>query len=148
MKLEQLIENNYTILNGKIESLSLKLVNDNELVFILNIIGDGWRCSYGGFNIRDSRFTGIELLYSLMKTLGVEDLYNINGLNVRVAVQDNNTPVTVIGNIMYDEWFNYIDYYNEHEAEDRNPEFEFIDETKEDMKEDMKEKELDEIFDE
>lgn len=134
MKLTNLIENGYTILNGKIENLSLRSTGNGELILLINIIGDGWKCDYAGLNLMDKRFSGFKLLYDLMNVLHIDELYKANGLNVRIAAQSNETPVTIIGNIMYDEWFSYIDYYDAGE-ETEQPEFEFIDETKQDIEE-------------
>ena len=138
MVLKDFIDGDYTILNGEITDVSLKLVNDVGLVFTLLIQGDGWGCKYGevvfDFNTNIPMFIG-----NLLATVGADDLMEIKNKTVRVAVKDVNAPVEYIGNIIYDSWFNYTQYItppsdNSVSKEEENNEDEVeIEETKEDV---------------
>lgn len=109
MNLKTLNEENYIILNGKIENAILRH-EENRLILRLVISGDGWGCNYGDYDLNDTKFDGTRSLIDLMSTLHVEEFNELTEQYVRVAVQNTDAPVIIFGNIIYDEWFNYTDY--------------------------------------
>ncbi len=118
MDLKFLIENNYIILNGKVEKLLITKVED-KLIFRLVISGDNWGCNYGDYDLAEASFEGINSITAIMDTLGVEELSELNGAYLRVAAENADSPVKIVGNIIYDKWFNYDDYYaNEIDEDD------------------------------
>lgn len=107
--LQELNENNYIVLNGKIENVILAK-NEDKLIFRLLISGDNWGCNYGDFDIADKWFAGPKSIMDLMDVLGVVEFSEIKGQYLRVAVQNMEEPVRIIGNIISDQWFNFDDY--------------------------------------
>ena len=109
MTLQDLIKNNYTVLNGRIEEVFLNATED-ALILSLFIKGDGWTCRYADYNVAGENIEGGWLLIDLLNTIGVEDFLDIKGNYVRVAVKTLEEPVEYIGNIIEDKWFNYNNY--------------------------------------
>ena len=63
------------------------------------------------------------LLLSVWRDHYEEDnIFNLEGKYVRVAVKDVNSPVEYIGNIVEDNWYNFNDYcrIEEYEHLDEN----------------------------
>lgn len=110
MNLRTLNENNYIILNGKVEKSLITKVED-KLIFRLVISGDNWGCNYGDYDLAEVSFKGIDSIVAIMDTLDVEELSELNGVYLRVAAENADAPVKIVGNIIYDKWFNYDDYY-------------------------------------
>lgn len=110
MNLRTLNEANYVILNGKIENAILRHEED-RLILRLVISGDGWGCNYGDYDLNANEFNGTRSLIDLMSTLHVEEFNELTDQYVRVAVENTEAPVKILGNIIYDKWFNYDDYY-------------------------------------
>ena len=110
MNLRTLNEKNYIILNGKVEKSLITKVED-KLIFRLVISGDNWGCNYGDYDLADVSFKGIDSITAIMNTLDVEELSELNGVYLRVAAENADSPVKIVGNIIYDKWFNYDDYY-------------------------------------
>ena len=109
MNLEQLIEERYTILNGVVEEVSLKNVN-SRLIFRIVIKGDGWGCNYADVDLWDENYLGGHAILELLRVLEVEDVNQIKGKNVRIAIQDVDNPVQYLGNIVYDSWYDYTNF--------------------------------------
>ena len=123
MNLEALINNNYTILNGKVVKVSCIFNEDDTFMFNLIIQGDGWQCMYGNFDVFGDDFDSKEAIKALLSLLEETNIFNLEGKYVRVAVKDANSPVEYIGNIVMDNWYNYLDYYRpeeEYEQFDEN----------------------------
>jgi hypothetical protein len=108
MNLKELQDKGYMILNGIINDISI-IRDNNKLLLILSINGDGWSVEYGQYDLNDDLFMGTQSLVDLLLTLDINNLYDIKGKNVRIAAKIEET-VTIIGNIMYDKWFNYMNY--------------------------------------
>ena len=111
MTLQQLINENYTILNGEISKFVLRIKDDSTLVYNVIIQGDGWGCNYGDYDLLsyDYKVNGAEALFTLLKTIGVDSTDKIVGKAVRIAFKDPSEPVQFIGNIVYDIWFNFME---------------------------------------
>ena len=109
MNLKNLIESGYKILNGEIITEPHLYLKQGHLVLGIPIRGDGWSCEYGGYSL-SANFKCAESLLLLMDVLGVADTLELKGKAVRIAVRDQNEPITIIGNIVYDKWFNFEDF--------------------------------------
>ncbi|MCR5422963.1 MAG: hypothetical protein K6E74_04925 [Bacilli bacterium] len=109
MNLKNLIESGYKILNGEIITEPHLYLKQGHLVLGIPIRGDGWSCEYGGYSL-SANFKCAESLLLLMDVLGVADTIELKGKAVRIAVRDQNEPITIIGNIVYDKWFNFEDF--------------------------------------
>lgn len=109
MNLKNLIESGYKILNGEIITEPHLYLKQGHLVLGIPIRGDGWSCEYGGYSL-SANFKCSESLLLLMEVLGVSDSIELKGKAVRIAVRDQNEPITIIGNIVYDKWFNFEDF--------------------------------------
>lgn len=122
MNLEALINNNYTILNGKVVKVSCILNQDNTFMLNLMIQGDGWQCMYGNFDVFSAKYDTRTSIIQLLHLLEEDNIFNLEGKYVRVAVKDVNSPVEYIGNIVEDNWYNFNDYcrIEEYEHLDEN----------------------------
>ena len=69
MNVEALMNNNYTILNGKVVKVSCVFNQDDTFVFNLIIQGDGWQCMYGNFDVFDDDFDSKEAIKALLSLL-------------------------------------------------------------------------------
>lgn len=138
MNLRTLNEENYVILNGKIENAILRHEED-KLILRLVISGDGWGCNYGDYDLNDTEFDGTRSLIDLMSTLQVEEFKELTDQYVRVAVENTEAPVRILGNIIYDKWFDYSNYNivseSESEPVEQVPDLEVVEENIEDDKE-------------
>lgn len=123
MNLESLMNNNYTILNGKIVKVSCIFNQDNTFMFNLIIQGEEWQCIYGNFDIFSDKYDSKTSIIQLLDLLEENNIFDLEGKYVRVAVQDVNSPVEYIGNIVKDNWYNFNDYY-------RIEEYEHLDESR------------------
>ena len=122
MNLKNLIESGYKILNGEIITEPHLYLKQGHLVLGIPIRGDGWSCEYGGYSL-SANFRCAESLLLLMDVLGVADTLELKGKAVRIAVRDQNEPITIIGNIVYDKWFNFEDFIiTDNEKLDNSPE--------------------------
>ena len=109
-----------TILNAKIESVSLCFQND-ILTFYLGLkIEGGYGCCFGGYALdeydkaegrRLPRSLGLECLEEIMKTVGVSSWENLRDKYLRVVDRGLGESIAVIGNIMEDKWFNIEDFF-------------------------------------
>lgn len=122
MNLKNLIESGYKILNGEIITDPHLYLKQGHIVLGIPIRGDGWSCEYGGYSL-SANFRCAESLLLLMDVLGVADTLELKGKAVRIAVRDQNEPITIIGNIVYDKWFNFEDFIiTDNEKLDNSPE--------------------------
>lgn len=122
MNLKNLIESGYKILNGEIITEPHLYLKQGHLVLGIPIRGDGWSCEYGGYSL-SANFRCAESLLLLMDVLGVADTLELKGKAVRIAVRDQNEPIRIIGNIVYDKWFNFEDFIiTDNEKLDNSPE--------------------------
>ena len=108
MNLKTLEDNGYMILNGIAQNVSV-IKNDNKLILIISVVGEGWNCDYGGYDLNEITFSGTQSIVDLMNTLDVDSLYDIKDKSVRLAAKLEE-PVNIIGNIVYDKWFDFRDY--------------------------------------
>lgn len=109
MNLAELVRDKYNILIGEVIDQPQINKKDRSLVINILIQGDGWACNFGDYNMLEN-YRCAQLLYDLMEVLNINSLSELKGKAVRIAVQNAEEPVTIIGNVVYDKWFNFTDY--------------------------------------
>lgn len=110
MTLKELTEKNYMILNGKINHIEVYKNGADKLFIRLFISGDGWECVYGDFELTKEDYDGFSSLTNLMNILEIYEISQFNDTYVRVAVENVKHPIKIIGNIVFDKWYNFEDY--------------------------------------
>lgn len=117
---DELIANDYTFKNAKIKSASLNMKNHSCLTFDIVLEGAGWGVVFGGYSfghghLGSDTFTGsgkgLEAIMRIMDTVGVDDVNDLPGKYVRIAVKKFTDPVKIIGNIIDDKWFDYGTFF-------------------------------------
>lgn len=112
----------YTIENAQITSVSLNMENHGCLTLDMALEGGGWGVCYGGYclgkgYLGSDKFEGydkgMEAIMLIMNTVGVEDLFKMNGKYVRVATKGWGSAVKIIGNVIKDIWFDYEAFFKE-----------------------------------
>ena len=117
LTIQELINQDYKILNGEVtEDFDISKKN-NKLVLTIYIKGDGWSCNYGNYDMIEN-CNCADLLSSLLDTFNISSFKELKGKAVRIAIKNTEDPVTIIGNIVYDKWFDFTDYINY--SEERN----------------------------
>lgn len=98
---QDLLNEGYTILNGKIVDYVLALDPENvgDTVFSLRLQGDQWQCNFGNFIVDSKKLAGI------LQTIDVQNLADCVGTNVRIAIKSVEYPVAHLGNIIFDVWY-------------------------------------------
>ena len=123
MNVQKLLDENYTILNGKIINVVTELEDEDTFNFSILIQGDGWQCLYGNFNLFNEEFNTKSAIVDLLGMLEKTNILDLTDTYVRVAVKDTNTPIEFIGNIIFDNWYNFNDYYEESNIEEEPIEY-------------------------
>ena len=113
MNVQKLLDDNYTILNGKIINVVTDLKDKDTFNFSILIQGDGWQCLYGNFNLFNPEFDSKSSIVDLLGILEKTNILDLTDTYVRIAFKDTNTPIEFIGNIIFDSWYNFNDYYEE-----------------------------------
>lgn len=114
----------YEILNAKITNVSLNMKNYGCLSLDITLDGSGWGVVYGGYCLgkgyvgaEEKSFQGsakgMESIMRIMDTIGVDDLTDLVGKYVRVASKGLGSNIKIIGNIIYDKWFDYETFFEE-----------------------------------
>ena len=123
---EKLVESGKKIENAKIELVSLNMGNHGCLTLDIVLEGNGWGCSFGGYCLghgylgaSDDCFKGydkgLEAIMRIMDVVGVSDLNDMNGKNVRVVKDGIGGRIKAIGNIIEDKWFDYALFFSKDE---------------------------------
>lgn len=116
--------------NVKIESVSLTMADHSCLTFWLSVKGNGWGVSIGGYCIGygylgadDEYFIvergdGLEAMMRIMNTVGVERWEDLKGKYCRVEKVGLGEPITKIGNLIEDKWFNLREFFESKQKEE------------------------------
>lgn len=56
----------------------------------------------------------------IMDVVGVDDLTEMKGEHVRVALKGIGDSVKIIGNFIKDEWFDYESFFDDKKQEEEN----------------------------
>lgn len=111
MTLKEFTDKNYVILNGMIRNVELYKNAANDFFIRLSISGEGWHCVYGDFKLNAKDYDGFSSLAALMDTLDITEISQLTNTYVRIAAENSLSPVKIIGNIIFDKWYNFEDYY-------------------------------------
>lgn len=124
---KQLMETGKEIQNATIKTVSLNMENHGCLTLDIVLEGNGWGCSFGGYCLghgylgaSDDCFKGydkgLEAIMRIMDVVGVSDLNEMVGKNVRTAAECQNRRIIAIGNIVEDKWFDYNLFFGSHDG--------------------------------
>ena len=132
---EQLLNEGYTVSNALITKADIAMTESGYLTFVLSLDGGAWVTTYGGYAIGkgylgapDDFFAGsdlgLEAIIRIMNAVGVESFHDFQGKYVRVAFKDTKEPVTIIGNVLHDTWFDVKAFFepDTDEAQEENSE--------------------------
>jgi hypothetical protein len=99
------------------------------LTLDLTLSGGGWGVVFGGYvlghgylgskNFKGSK-AGLEAIMRIMDVVGVDDLIEMKGKHVRVALKGVGDSVKIIGNFIRDEWFDYGSFFDDKKQEESN----------------------------
>ena len=112
------------VLNAQIIDTKLGLEDHGVFTFGLHIrTGDGKESIIGGYSLDYYdcetqkyvfRKKGIELIYWILNTVGVENWEDLNGKYIRIKLENNFSPVCEIGNLMDDsKWLNFKKFFED-----------------------------------
>ena len=96
--------------NCRIKSTALGLENHNVMSMDLNLEGNGWGVSFGGFRI-DGEY-GMECLKELLNTLEVGKYEDLKGMYVRALNEGLGGRCLAVGHLMKDKWFSFKEFYD------------------------------------
>ena len=83
-------------------------------------IQDGTGCCFGGYaldefdkskNKRIVQQKGAEAVQRILEVVGVDSWEKLKGKYVRVETKGLGSPITKIGNIMKDEWVDFLTFF-------------------------------------
>lgn len=110
------------IQNGIIKNVTLTMEDHGCLTFWLTIEGNGMGFGYGGYNIGTGYLgandfsgsaKGLEAMMRIMDVVGVSCWEDLVGKYIRFEYENHFTPITKIGNIIKDHWFDIKKFFQE-----------------------------------
>lgn len=124
---EELINDGYRLRNAEITNVSLNMKDHGALTLDLSLSGNGWGVVYGGYCLGRGYLgaknfvgyaSGLEAIMRIMNVVGVDDLTEMKGEHVRVALKGIGDSVKIIGNFIRDEWFDYGSFFDDKKQEE------------------------------
>ncbi len=124
---EELINDGYRLRNAEITNVSLNMKDHGALTLDLSLSGNGWGVVYGGYCLGRGYLgtknfvgyaSGLEAIMRIMDVVGVDDLTEMKGEHVRVALKGIGDSVKIIGNFIRDEWFDYGSFFDDKKQEE------------------------------
>ena len=121
---DELIKSGYKIENALIAKVDLSMADHGYLTLAMVLKGDYWGTVYGGYILGygylgsddfNGSARGIESIMRIMDTVGVERFQDLKDKYVRVAVTTGSGPITIIGNIIEDKWFDIETFFKDKE---------------------------------
>lgn len=115
-----------SITNAKITSASLSMADYGCLTWRIDVEGDGWGVSIGGYcigkgyldaKVFEGSAKGTESIMRVMDTVGVSRWEDLPGKYIRVEAGDWGDTVTKFGNIIHDKWFDCREFFSNGTAE-------------------------------
>ncbi len=118
------------IKNAQITDVSISMADHGVLTFNLGIEGGGWGCYYGGYCIghgylgcKDEEFeavngNGLVAMMRIMNVVGVAKWEDLKDKYVRVEIDGWGSPISKIGNIIEDKWFDIHEFFEERKNAD------------------------------
>lgn len=114
-----------SIENARITNAEITMADYGCLTYWISVEGAGWGVGIGGYCIGKGyldakEFTatsgkGLEAMMRVMDVVGVEKWSDLKGKYVRVELNRLSDPVTKIGNIIKDKWFDHQEFFNNKE---------------------------------
>lgn len=110
------------IVNAKIESVTLSMMDHGCLTYGLAIQSGCAGCVYGGICIGhgylgsdhfEASAKGLEAMMRIMDVVGVERWEDLKGKYIRFVDPGLGGTVDSIGNIIEDKWFNQREFFSE-----------------------------------
>ena len=98
--------------NCRIRSTNLGLENHNIMSLDLNLEGDGWGASFGGYRM-DGAY-GMACLQELLETLEVGKYEDLKGMYVRSISEGLGGRCLAIGHLIKDRWFSFKHFFETH----------------------------------
>lgn len=124
---EELINDGYRLRNAEITNASLNMKDCGALTLDLSLSGSGWGVVYGGYALGRGYLgaenfvgyaSGLEAIMRIMDVVGVDDLIEMKGKHVRVALKGIGDSAKIIGNFIRDEWFDYGSFFDDKKQEE------------------------------
>ena len=112
--------NNIEIENAKITNISLTMADHGMLTFYITLEGNGWWTNYGGYGIGGGYLgakefsgssRGLEAMMRIMDVVGVDTWEDLEGKFVRVEKSSLGQPITTIGNLIKNNWFDIKEFF-------------------------------------
>lgn len=116
------------IQNAVITGVTISMADHGCLTFGLVLNGEGWGCTYGGVCIGhgylgadhfDGSAKGLEAMMRIMDTVGVERWEDLDGKYIRVEINGWGDPITKIGHITRNKWFDLKKFFEWGEEDER-----------------------------
>ena len=125
--------------NVKIGKPSISMEDHGCLTFTIPLLGYGWACGFGGYEIGHGYLdsddfsgsgVGLEAMMRIMDVVGVDKWENLEGKMARVQRDySGSASITIIGNIMKDKWFDIKEFFSKKiEEQPKKPMPENVDE--------------------
>ena len=112
--------------NAKITGVTLSMADHGCLTFGLVLEGGAWGTVFGGYCIGKGYLgandfkgsaKGLEAMMRIMDTVGASKWEDLEGKYVRVEMGRLCDPITKIGHITQDKWFDIKDFFGEEVTE-------------------------------
>lgn len=107
--------------NAKITNTELTMKDHGVLSFWLMLEGHGWGVGFGGYCIAHGfqgadefiaeKGDGLVAIMKVMDTVGVDTWEDLKGKYIRCQVNGLGDPVTCIGNLIDDKWFDIKSFF-------------------------------------
>ena len=106
--------------NAKITNVSSTMADHGMLIFYITLEGNGWVTNYGGYGIGKGYLgakefsgfdKGLEVMMRIMDVVGVDTWEGLKGKFVRVKKSSLGQPITTIGNLIKNNWFDIKDFF-------------------------------------
>lgn len=116
------------IRNAKITDTSITMGDHGCLTFRIMLESGAIGVSYGGYCIGHGFLgsdtfsadngSGLVAMMRIMDVVGVESWEDLKGKYVRFVDDDWNSPISKIGNIIEDKWFDIDEFFKEYGKEE------------------------------
>lgn len=116
--LESLMSAGYQVCNAKIVNSTLTLTEGGAFYLSIDFETEENIMYYRvdlGTSIPDvhGAMFGVEFIMKIMQTVEVNNLFNLKGNYIRVAINRRQKPELVIGNIIKDRWIGFETYWDD-----------------------------------
>lgn len=116
------------IINAKIDDIEIMIEDHGILTAMIYITSsEGWSCGIGGYAFdytarkEDSEYRKgcpymAGVIRGIMEVVGVRNWSDLKGKYIRIDDKDQKGPISIIGNIIEDKWFDIRTYIEEYEV--------------------------------